>query len=110
MGLVKKNGTIKGNTFNEIYDVFNGKIKRFGDELVVSFNINTSRELALKEALEVKEVRVRDWNRKTDLVAYAYKKGKEKISYETYDETGNLIIKEMDNVFTGWDDDITLLD
>lgn len=106
MGLVKKNGTIKGNTFNEIYAVFNGKIKRFGDELVVGFNINTSRELALKEALEVKEVRVRDWDRKTDLVAYSYQKSKEKLSFETYDEKGEKKIVEIDNIFTGWQDDI----
>lgn len=109
MGLINKNYKINGYEYPTVYAVFNGEIKKLGNDLEVSFNIHGTRELALTEKpLEVKKVRLKDWDRKTDIVAYAYQKGKEKIPYETFDDEGKSIVKEMDNVFTGWEDDIVI--
>jgi hypothetical protein len=107
MGLINKNYKINGYEYPTVYAVFNGEIKKLGNDLEVSFNVHGTRELALTEKpLEVKKVRIKDWDRKTDLITYAYQKGKEKIPYETYNEKGELVTVEKDNVFTGWDDDI----
>ena len=107
MGLINKNYKINGYEYPTVYAVFNGEIKKLGDDLEVGFNIHGTRELALTEKpLEVKKVRVRDWDRKTDIVAYAYQKGKEKIPYTRYDDNGNPVVEELDNVFTNWKDDI----
>lgn len=99
MGLKNKNYTINGYEYPEVYAVFNGNVRKLGVEYIVGFNIHATRELALNEKpLEVKEVRLRDWDRNSDIVAYAYQKGKEQI------KIGNW--KPQDGVFTGWQDDI----
>ena len=107
MGLKNTNYKINGYEYPTVYAIFNGEIKKLGNDLEVAFNVHGTRELALtQKPLEVKKVRLRDWDRKTDIVAYAYQKGKEKISYERYDDNGNLVMVEVNNVFTGWQDDI----
>ncbi len=111
MGLKNTNYKIGHNTYDTVYAVFNGNIKKLGNEYVVGFNIDTKREFALSdEPLVKKEVKVKveDWDRKTDLVALAYQKGKEKVKHTYYDpithEEKEVFI---DGVFTGWvDDDI----
>lgn len=104
MGLKNTNCIIKGNKYNEIYAVFNGDIQRLGNDFVVSFNIQTSRELALNGSpLEVRKVRIKDWDRKTDIVALAYKIAKEELYIaREYPETFDFI-EPLD---LGWQDDI----
>lgn len=107
MGLKNTNYKIGNNTYDTVYAVFNGNIKKLGNDYVVGFNIDTTREFALSDTpITKKEVRVCNWDRKTDLVSLAYQKGKEKLSYKGYDDEGKEVVKEYDNVFTGWQDDI----
>lgn len=99
MGLKNKNYKINGYEYPEVYAVFNGSIKKIGNDYVVGFNVHVTRELALNEQpLEVKNVRVTNWDRKSDIVACAYQKGKEQI------KIGNW--QPQNGVFTGWQDDI----
>ena len=75
MGLKNTNYEINGYIYPEVYAAFNGEIKKLGNDLVAAFNVHASRELALTEKpIEVKKVRMSDWDRKTDIVAYAYQK------------------------------------
>lgn len=108
MGLKNTNYTIKGYTYPEVYAVFNGEIRKIGGELEVAFNIHANRELALgNQPLEVKRVRVKNWDRKEDLIALAYHTGKQQLEVPLIDrETGEETIKLVNNVFTGWDNDI----
>ena len=108
MGLKNTNYKINGFTYNEVYAVFNGSIKKFGNEYMVGFNVHATRELALKEQpLQVLQVRLNDWDRKTDIVAYAYQKGKQMIKTKQYNHiTDKVEDVYTDNVFTGWEDDI----
>lgn len=108
MGLKNTNYRINGYSYPEVYAVFNGEIRKLGNTFEVGFNVHATRELALKEKpLEVKKVRLIDWDRKSDIVAYAYQKGKEKIKFEQPNyATGELEIVERNGVFTGWKDDI----
>ncbi len=110
MGLKNTNYKINGYVYPEVYAVFNGNIRKLGNEYEVAFDIHANRELALHEQpLEVKKVRVKveDWDRKCDLVAFAYQKGKEKIKH-TYDNPVTRRTEEVfiDGKFTGWLDDI----
>lgn len=103
MGLKNTNCIIKGNTYKEVYAVFNGEIQKLGNDHIVSFNIQTTRDLALNnQPLEIKKVRIKDWDRKTDLIALAYKTAKKEL----------FIARELpetdENVSTGWEDDIIL--
>lgn len=99
MGLKNKNYKINGYEYPEVYAVFNGNITKKDDTFEVEFNIHATRELALNEKpLKVVKVRFNDWDRKTDIVAYAYQKGKEQIKIDNWNP--------QDNVFTGWKDDI----
>lgn len=101
MGLKNINYKINGYEYPEVYAIFNGEIKKLGDDYIVGFNVHASRELALTQApLEVKHVRVKDWDRKSNLIAYAYQKGKETI-VDTFDVT-----TLIDGPFTGWYDDV----
>lgn len=108
MGLKKSNVTINGYTYPELYAVFNGEVTKLGKDYQVGFNLNKDRETALKQAVAVKKVRVKDWDRKTDLIAVAYQQGKEPLKVEYYDENSKLVTKYEDNVFTGWIDDIVI--
>ena len=107
MGLKNRNYKINGYEYPEVYAVFNGSIKKLGNDFVVGFNIHGTRELALTERpLEVKEVRLTDWNRKDDIVAYAYQKGKELVETTRFNyKKGGEEIVLKDGVFTGWEDD-----
>ena len=103
MGLKNTNYKINGYEYPTVYAVFNGEIKKLGSILEVGFNVHGTRELALtQKPLEIKKVRITDWDRKTDIVAYAYQKGKEKIKYENNEKK----VVEVNNVFTGWQDDL----
>ena len=108
MGLKTNNYTINGYDYPEVYAVFNGEIRKFGNDFEVGFNIHASRELALSQPpLKVVKVRVSDWDRKSDLVAVAYQKGKEKIERMGINpETGEYGPVLVKNVFTDWEDDI----
>ena len=109
MGLKNTNYTIKGYTYPEVYAAFNGEIRKIGGELEVAFNIHANRELALgNQPLEVKRVRIKNWDRKEDLVVFAYHASKEQIEISVIDtETGEEKTELIDNVFTNWEDDIT---
>jgi hypothetical protein len=108
MGLKNTNYKINGYEYPEVYAVFNGEIRKLGNDYVVAFNVHGTRELALKEQpLEVKKVRLTDWDRKSDIVAYAYQKGKELVETIDYDyENGKEKTVMRNGVFTGWQDDI----
>ena len=108
MGLKNKNYKINGYEYPEVYAVFNGEIRKLGNDYVVAFNVHATRELALsQQPLEVKKVRLTDWNRKSDIVAYAYQKGKELVETFDYDyENGKEKTVMRKGVFTGWQDDI----
>lgn len=106
MGLKTKNYTINNYTYPEVYAVFNGEIRRVGIDHEISFNIHASRELALSnKPLAVKKVRVKDWDRKTDIVALAYQVGKGK-PIETINPETQETETVYDGVFGGWEDDI----
>ena len=106
MGLKKSNVTINGYDYPQVCAVFNGEIRKLGEDYQVAFNINEDREKALKQAVAIKKVRVKNWDRKTDLIAVAYQQGKEPIVKEIELEYGEKKIIIQDNVFTGWQDDI----
>ena len=107
MGLKNTNYEINGYVYPEVYAVFNGKVSKGGDTYLVGFNIHATRELALKNApLKTVNVAVRDWDRKTDLIALAYQKGKEPLKDWHYNKEGMPEEVFIDNVFTGWEDDI----
>ena len=108
MGLKKANHTINGYTYPEAYAVFNGEIKKFGNVHEVYFNVHASRELALTQPpLEVKKVRIENWDRQSNLVALAYAQGKEQREIKrlnpALEEIETVIVN---NTFTGWEDDI----
>ena len=106
MGLKNYNYKINGYEYPTVVAVFNGDVKKLGNDLEVGFNIHATRELALTERpLQIKKVRIGDWDRRCDLISYAYQKSKERIKIETYNEKGEVEIVEVDNVFTGWLDD-----
>ena len=106
MGLKNTNYNINGYNYPEVYAVFNGEIRKLGNEYEVYFNIHASRELALSnKPLAVKKVRIKDWDRKTDIVAYAYQVGKGK-PIETINPETQLPEIVYDGVFGGWQDDI----
>jgi hypothetical protein len=110
MGLKNTNYTIKGYAYPEVYAAFNGEIRKIGNDLEVAFNIHANRELALSnQPLEVKRVRVKDWDRKEDLIALAYHTGKAQKEITVWDaETHKEKIELVDNVFTGWEDDYSI--
>jgi hypothetical protein len=107
MGLKNKNYEINGYFYPEVYAVFNGKVTKSGNSFVVGFDIHASRDLALThQPLKSVNVVVADWDRKTDLIALAYQKGKEQLKDWEYDANGRPKVIVIDNVFTGWEDDI----
>ena len=106
MGLKKSNVTINGYTYPQLYAVFNGEVKKLGKDYQVGFNLNKDRETALNQAVAVKKVIVKDWDRKTDLIAVAYQQGKMPIETTVTEENGEEKTIFQDNVFTGWLDDI----
>ena len=108
MGLKNRNYKIKGYEYPEVYAVFNGEIRKLGNDYIVGFNIHGTRELALsQQPLEVKKVRLTDWDRKSDIVACAYQKGKELIETTRFNyEKGAKETVMVNGVFTGWQDDI----
>lgn len=107
MGLKTKNYKINGYEYPEVYAVFNGNIKKLGNDYQVSFNIHATRELALmNKPLEEKHIRVQ-WNRHSDIVQQAYAEGKEqKMVKKWNEETQQFEDALVDNIFTGWEDDI----
>ena len=105
MGLKKSNVTIKGYFYPEVYAVFNGEIEKIGNNHIVYFNLNGNREAALVEGFAVEKVTVKNWDRKSDLVATAYQQGKEPIIIEIELEDGTKQTVMKNNVFTGWEDD-----
>lgn len=108
MGLKNKNYTINGYEYPEVYAVFNGEIKKYGDEYEAGFNIHATRELALNnKPLEVKKIRVQDWDRKSDIVVAAYAAAKGFYIYEEPDyENGGMKEIKIPNALNGWEDDI----
>lgn len=107
MGLKTSNYEINGYVYPEVYAVFNGKVSKGGSMHLVGFNIHATRELALTKApLKTVNVTIKDWDRKTDLIALAYKQGKEPLKDWHYNKEGMPEEILVDNVFTGWDDDI----
>lgn len=108
MGLKNKNYKINGYEYPEVYAVFNGEIRKLGNAFEVGFNVHATRELALKEKpLEVKKVILTDWDRKTDIVAYAYQKGKELVEHSQFNrETKKIETVHRNGVFTGWQNDL----
>ena len=115
MGLKTTNYQNKqtGNIYPEAYAVFNGSIRKIGDNYEVGFNINSTRELALNYApIAVVKVQipVESWDRKEDIVALAYNTAKGMKTVPDYDNTENPnATKEVPNVFYGWQDDYVLL-
>ena len=105
MGLKKSNVTIKGYNYPEVYAVFNGEIEKVGNNHIVHFNLNGNREIALVEGFAIEKVIVKNWDRKSDLVATAYQQGKEPIITEIELEDGTKQTIVTNNVFTGWEDD-----
>jgi hypothetical protein len=108
MGLIKQNYEINGYIYPEVYAVFNGNIRKLGNDHVVYFDIHGTRNLALNnQPLKTVSVRVKNWDRVCDIVKLAYRVGKEQIIEQVNDlESGELKIVLKDNTFTGWQDDI----
>lgn len=111
MGLKAKNYVINGYEYPEVYAVFNGNIKKLGNDYQVSFNIHATRELALtNKPLQEKHIRVQ-WDRHSDIVQLAYEQGKKpKLIQKWNDEKKMLENVFVDGVFTNWEDDIQRLD
>ena len=107
MGLKAKNYVINGYEYPEVYAVFNGNIKKLGNDYQVSFNIHATRELALtSKPLEEKHIRVQ-WDRHSDIVQMAYAEGKkQKIVQKWNDEKQDFEDALVDGIFTAWEDDI----
>lgn len=107
MGLKTKNYVINGYEYPEVYAVFNGNIKKLGNDYQVSFNIHVTRELALtNKPIEEKHIRVQ-WDRHSDIVQAAYEEGKKQVPVKRWnDENQELEEVLADGVFTGWQDDI----
>lgn len=107
MGLKKANHKINGYEYPQAYAVFNGEIKKIGSQYRASFNIHATRDLAINEKpIETKSV-IFEWDRKSDIVATAYAKGKEQMTVKRLNiETQEMEEVLVDGPFTGWTDDI----
>lgn len=107
MGLKAKNYKINGYEYPEVYAVFNGNIKKLGNDYQVSFNIHATRELALtNKPLEEKHIRVQ-WDRHSDIVQLAYAEGKKQVTVQKWNEEKRVFEETLaDGIFTAWEDDI----
>ena len=107
MGLKTKNYKINGYEYPEVYAVFNGNIKKLGNDYQVSFNIHASRELALtNKPIEEKHIRFQ-WDRHSDIVQQAYAEGKKQKTVKKWnEETQQFEDALVDGMFTAWEDDI----
>lgn len=108
MGLKNTNYTVPtGDVLETAYAIFDSIQKVSLDEYKASFNVYRTREAygaaAPYETKTIKFV----WDRKQDLVAQAYAESKKTVIIKEVDPMSGITLeKEVDGIFTGWEDDI----